>query len=189
MTSSLKLTFSRIVAILIFYCFLLIFGVIVSILVLIPENQSPLGNFVTDNSILSLLGSLGMSIVGATTYYIRKIYKYCIGGIITSPADNESDKLHQLGVTAYFIIRPIFALGLSLLVVIGLKAGILTMANNKPNLSEGFIYSSMFISFFCGFSSGDLLEILEKSGNKIFSKIFQNGNVEEHFDDKKPINQ
>lgn len=175
--SWLKLSYGRIKVILVYYCIILLLGTVISLLVLIPVSQNPINKSILDISTLGIYGSLGISAVGSATYYIRKIYKSCIQGIIRNPEEkNELDKLQQLGVTVYYIIRPIFALGFSLLVIIGIKAGVLTMAKENTNLSEGFIYLCMFISFFCGFSSGDLLKILEQSGNKIFNKLFDNEN-------------
>jgi len=171
----LKLSNTRVRVIIIYYCILLVLGIVGSIFALLSELNKWVG--ITETSTIALIGSLSISTIGSSTFYIRKMYKKCINSEINQPGDGIGDKIQQLGVTVYFAIRPVFALGFSILVVIGLKAGMLTMAQNDSTLSVGFIYTAMFFSFFCGFSSGELINILERFGSTVLNNLFR-ANVE-----------
>jgi hypothetical protein len=176
----LKLSNKRVRAIIVYYCILLVLGILGSIFALLSELNKWVG--ITDTSTIALIGSLSISTIGSSTFYIRKMYKKCINSEVNQPGNEFNDKLQQLGVTVYFVIRPVFALGFSILVIIGLKAGILIMAQNDSILSSGFIYSAMFFSFFCGFSSGELINILERFGSTVLNNLFK---VNDEREDKK----
>ena len=122
-----------------------------------------------------------MSGFGAAAYYIRKLYKNCIQAKVLIPSKEHSDILKKIGSFVYFSLRPIFALGFSLLVIVGLNAGKITIVGKAVPLNNGFIFISMFLSFFVGFSSGKLIKALEKKGGKWISSFF-GVNIEDDYD-------
>jgi hypothetical protein len=157
-----------IISIFIYYFILFIIGNFLSILVLVP-------NQIIDNTnhlINALTGSIGMSLIGSTIFYIRKLYKSCINGNLTSEI-SEDNFLIRLGTMVYYTARPLFSVGFSVLIIIGLLSGILTISTSteKNEINVGFVYLTMFLSFFSGFSSGRFVKILEKKGDAVFEKL------------------
>ncbi|MBZ0193242.1 MAG: hypothetical protein K8F34_16340 [Candidatus Kuenenia stuttgartiensis] len=152
----------------IYYCFILIAGLVGSVWAIYDNHCS--GNKY-DKIIIAIAGSLSMAAVGSAIFYTRKIYKASIQERITKPVDNN---IRNFGTIIYFIIRPIFSLVLSILVVVGINAGMLSMTDQDLKLSEGFVNICMFISFFCGFSSGKMIQSLEKKGTHLITSLFQN---------------
>lgn len=165
----MKISKKTIVWIMVYYILIYILGLFSSILSIIPNS---ILSEQYDTITLALIGSLGASGIGSSIYYTRKLYKSCIQKKINTPSSNRSEKHQELGAIIYFIIRPIFALGFSILVVAGLNAGMLSMADSPVNLSSGFVKVCMFISFFFGFSSGKLIEALEKKGKSLIPSLF-----------------
>lgn len=166
----MKISKTAIVLIMVYYILILILGICLSLFAIIPSSTFLVKY---DKIALAIIGSLGMSGIGSSIYYIRKMYKSCIGKKISIPGDNQSDKYQEIGTIIYFIIRPIFALGFSILIVVGLNAGLLSMTHNLVSPSQGFVQVCMFISFFCGFSSGKFIETLEKKGRSLLPSLFK----------------
>lgn len=148
-----------------------IFGIIASLIALVPSLYF---NSIPDVSKLALLGSVGMSCTGSSIFYIRKLYKSCITqNLILS---NEKEKyLERLGTLIYYIARPIFAIGFSILVVIGLKSGLMVITNKQAVLDDGYINASMFIAFFVGFLTGKFIKNLEIKGENIIDNLIAKG--------------
>ena len=152
-----------------YYAILLISGLFVSVWVILQATSPSTYN---DNLRNAIFGSLGISAVGSSVYYIRKMYKTCIKQNVCKPNDNQGAKYREIGTQIYFVIRPIFALGFSVLVVVGLSSGLITITVKSKELSHGFVFVCMFLSFFCGFSSGRFINVLESRGEKIISALF-----------------
>jgi hypothetical protein len=155
----------------IYYGTLIIIGLISVIFLLINLNRE---NKYVELSIFStaLLTAIAMSLLACSMSYIRKLYKSCINLDISLP-ENNTDSIRQIGVLAYFFLRPVFALALGTLLIITFKAGISSMAK-CDELSEKFVYLSVFFAFFVGYSIGDIIDIFEEKGKKIITKIFNN---------------
>ncbi|MFV8269510.1 hypothetical protein ACNQGP_06160 [Flavobacterium sp. GT2N3] len=120
---------------------------------------------------ISILGCLIFSMLGSSIFYIRKLYKACINLDLVEPTTPE-DKIRQIGIVFYYTLRPIFSIGLGLLLFISFKIGVSAMVKS-PELNEGFVNSCMFFSFFIGYSSGDVIDKLEKVGKNIVNKSFE----------------
>ncbi len=161
----MQLSIKETVGIYIYYIILLILGILISVFIITSITNTPNIDVIS----YAIYGSLAMSSIGASSYYIRKLYKSCIRNEIASPANEFSDKLKKIGTIVYLIIRPIFALGFSILVVVGLNAGKITIVGKGILLNNGFIFICMFVSFFVGFSSGKLIKGLEKKGGSWIS--------------------
>lgn len=164
------LSFKSIIGILSYYIIVFLLGITLSIVILFENNP-----FFSHLSIMNqtIFGSIGITFVGSSIFYIRKLYKSCIKCEISFPID-KNDKLRQIGVMSYFLFRPLFSLCFTILVILGLKSGIFIIASKNIELEVGFMYLSMFFSFFVGFSSGFFLNILESAGIEILSKLFSN---------------
>jgi hypothetical protein len=112
--------------------------------------------------------------LGSSIFYIRKLYKACINLDIVEPSSNE-DNIRQIGIIFYYTLRPIFSIGLGVLLFLSFKIGVSAMVKS-PELNDGFVYSCMFFSFFMGYSSGDVIDKLEKVGKNIVKKSFDSNN-------------
>ena len=155
--------------ILAYYVILFLLGLFLALVALLPLIPATI---TLSKYGLAIIGSVGMSLIGSSTYYIRKVYKSCIKGTLKESHD-ESISLQQLGLTVYFYMRPLFAIGFSILSVVGLNAGILSVHEQPQNLSTGFVCACMFLSFFVGFLSGDFIHILERFGRSLLDRVFQ----------------
>jgi hypothetical protein len=151
------------------YLFLLLMvGIFTSFTILWNESNSLEYFPVMTNAIL---GSIGFSLVGCCIFYIRKLYKACINKDVKVP-EKADEQVQEIGVFMYFFMRPIYAIVFSLLVIISIKESVLIMVVQGPVLAHEFIYFSMILSFFAGFSAGDVVTILTKVGGEKISKIF-----------------
>jgi hypothetical protein len=163
-----KLSYRSIVILFVIYCGFILIGLALSIVVVLHEYS-----FVNPYPILmkAVLGSFGISLVGSSLFYSRKLYKASIGQQVSQPQPSD-DSLRQLGVFMYFLLRPIFALCFAFLIILFFKVSLLIVAVKDQTFSDGFIYLSMFMSFFAGFSSGDILQVLEEIGRTRMERFF-----------------
>lgn len=164
-----KLSHKTIVLLFIFYAIFINMGLALSILALLHEYT-----FICNYPILlkAIIGSSGITIVGSSIFYSRKLYKHSIKPDISFPT-SEVDRLKQTGIFMYFALRPLFALCFSFLIILGFKVSILIISVKDESLNAGFIYLSMFLSFFAGFSAGDILVVLEEIGKRKMEKFFE----------------
>ena len=121
---------------------------------------------------VALIGSMGIALVGSIMFYSKKLYKAFINLELSEPLDDD-DKLREFGITLYYILRPIFSLAFAMLLVITLKTACKIITVEEELLDVGFIYLTMFFSFFCGFASGDVLDILQDISSEIVNKVFK----------------
>lgn len=127
----------------------------------------------SSNPMLPLVvGGSGMSLIGSSVYYMRKIYKACLSdGLHLS---NESATfLKRLGTLMYLFARPLFGVGFALLVVVGMKAGIVTTTKGDVETSEGFFFMTMFFCFFAGFAAGRILNRLDTQSASIANQVIE----------------
>ncbi len=160
------ITYKRIKLLLFYYVVLLALSIF-SVIFILTSNLD------INRLILTLVGSIGFSIIGNSIYYIRKIYKLCIQSKINEPNIECTSKVCQLGYTVYFFTRPLFATAFAILIVIGLNSGMIVMTTNTVDLSNGFTNLAMFICFFCGFSSGKFVEKIGEKGESLINSIFE----------------
>lgn len=124
----------------------------------------------------SIIAGIGFSIIGSIIFYSKKIYKACINLDFIKP-EKEDDRIRAFGITAYFVFRPLFAIIFTLLLIILLKLGIKTISIQANDLKDDFILLTSFLSFFCGYSSGDILDIFDSKGKQIIGNIFNNSKI------------
>lgn len=119
----------------------------------------------------AMIGSLAMSGIGSSTYYIRKLYKLCIRDEVEVYDKIENSSNRMIGTILYFIIRPIFSLGFAIVVVLCIDLGDFVVSSREASLGDGFYKMCMFISFFAGFSSGTFITKLESKSQDILSIV------------------
>jgi hypothetical protein len=113
----------------------------------------------------ALIGSVSIALAAACAAYIRKLYKLCFN--FSSEQDGDDQLfLKRMGTVVYFIVRPLFSILFSALVVAGIRSGIILSSSSELQLDEGFIYLTMVSSFYVGFLSGDFIKKLESKGQK-----------------------
>ena len=169
---TLYLTNEWITSLFAYYFIVLVGGVVLSVLSLLPEIAYKHHPSVLH---LAVMGAIGMSSNGAAIFYIRKLYKLCFADNLDLSRE-KNIYARRLGTIVYFVGRPLFSIGFSILVVIGLRSGFLLIAEGPVELKIGFVYMSMFFSFFVGFLSGRFVKQLEKTGERTLAKMNINEN-------------
>ena len=163
-----KIPIKGVIGILLYYFILFFLGLIIFFYITFFP-------FTKDIIKLSLIGSVAMSLLGSSIYYIRKLYKLCIQNKINPPDCCKTDIYQEIGSITYFVTRPLFSIVYATLIVLGLKAGIFFTVVKNTNLDEGFMYLSMVIAFYAGFSSGNFLKQLEGTAEMMIKKVFDGG--------------
>lgn len=120
-------------------------------------------------TIVALIGAIGMTLMGSTIFYLRKLYKSSIKNRLAAP-ENESDKIREIGLFTYYLLRPIFTVSFSILFFVILKASISMVILEDANYSFGLVYLMMVTSFFIGFAAGDMISKLENYSKEFIDK-------------------
>jgi len=165
----LYLSFRWIIIIFVYYFVVFIAGVCASLAALLPE-------YIFENAVgifpLAIVGSIGMASTGSALFYLRKLYKTCF---LVTATDIDKNNLKRVGTIIYFMVRPIFSIGFSILVLVSLRAGFTLASKNKIEFDEGFVFVSMVLSFYVGFFSGRFINSLENSSEKMLGKVIGGG--------------
>lgn len=90
---------------------------------------------------VSLISSIITSLLGSSICYSRKLYKSCINQDMLTP-QNDDDKIKQLGVTSYYLSRPLYSACLSLISCIAIRSGTEFISLGGV-LNEKYIYLVM----------------------------------------------
>ncbi len=163
----LYITKSWVVFIFFYYLVLLFLGGYISISMLFYKETSDLTIF--DRA---LFGSMSVALAASSCSYIRKLYKLCFN--FSSEQNNEDQLfLKRLGTVVYFVARPVFSILFALLVVTGVRSGIILSTSSELRVDEGFIYLTMASSFYVGFLSGDFIKRLESKGVKKLDSLLE----------------
>lgn len=149
--SLMSLSKNDVIFIFIYYsCLMLVSSVSIFRQIVMSYNSSEIG-------ILENMIALSSSAAcGSTIYYSRKLYKASINGDYRFIENGNSD-VARVGTIAFFILRPIFGIVLSLISYCIWKASI-NVAVANPSEKGNFIYIVTLIGFFSGFSVGRLIE-------------------------------
>jgi hypothetical protein len=118
---------------------------------------------------LSLIGSCAMACVGSSVFYLRKLYKSVLNDALVT--DTDGSPLKAAASFIYFAARPLFAIAFALLVVIGIKSGLVLSGAPQTGLNYGFIQLTMFFSFFVGFLAGKFVRQLESWGETMLQRL------------------
>lgn len=153
-----------------YYIILFILGIILTLFALLYESFQI--QLKMNISLISIIGGFGTALFGSSTFYLRKLYKASINKEMSSPT-NEDERIKELGIYAYYFLRPLFAIGFSILIHIVLKSSVQIITVKETLLDDGFIYLVMFFSFFGGFAAGDFLTYIEIQSDNIAKKLFK----------------
>ena len=154
----------------VYYIFILVSSLLIVFFVIFCDSAQYLRSS-SANEKLAFFGSIGMALMGASIFYIRKLYKLCFSDeLITSNVSDEF-AIRALGSTVYFIMRPIFSVGFAVLVVLGLRSGMVAVSGHPIELNATFVHISMFFSFFVGFLSGRFVKYLESKGEYVMTSL------------------
>ena len=98
-------------------------------------------------------------VLGATIYYIRKLYKSCLQKIVVdNPEDTSSEtQLRKIGAKMYFYLRPPIS-------------GILAIFASIAIIAGFFI---VLISFYIGFCNGKIIFKMEKQSSEVIDSVFK----------------
>lgn len=151
-----------------YYFLTFISSFICALSVFIPDPLSTF-NFLE----LALIGSSSMACLGSTIYYTRKLYKSVLSDLLVT-CDSHQD-LKAFATFIYFFARPLFSIAFALLVVIGVKSGLVLSGGPEAGLNYGFVQLTMFVSFFVGFLAGRFLRQLESWGERILEQVSSGG--------------
>lgn len=114
-------------------------------------------------------------VLGASVYYIRKLYKSCIQKLVVcNPTGTDTEAhIRKIGAKIYFYFRPVISGVLAILASIALVAGFYII-NNQPSVNnEKFFLFVILISFYIGFCNGKLILKMESQGNDVIDSIFK----------------
>lgn len=114
-------------------------------------------------------------VLGATIYYIRKLYKSCIQGLVTDNINDASTEvqLRRIGAKMYFYLRPLISGILAFFVGIAIIAGF-SIVNNQPTLNnEEFFLFVVLISFYIGFCNGKIIFKMEQQSSDVINAVFK----------------
>lgn len=149
------------VAIFLFYLTLMIISAIYSFnLTISPapaQDQAP------------LKFSLGLSMIGATIFYSRKLYKACINDSYNFVAGTS---IQSIGTFFFFILRPFFALAFAWITQMLWEASIISSVSNFEKFSTTHLYISGVLGFFVGFLTGRVLTRMEAVGEKHLNGVW-----------------
>lgn len=119
------------------------------------------------------LFSFVSGLLGATFYYIRKLYKSCIQSLIST--ENSSIKSTEaLGAKIYFYFRPIMGAVLSTLVILGFYGGFFVLLDQPAINSDKFYLFVALLAFGVGFSNGKIIVKMDNSTEKIAEMLSGN---------------
>jgi hypothetical protein len=156
----LYITKNWVIVILIYYFIIFIAGSVGAVCVLFFDSNTELNIFQR-----ALFGSISIALAAASAAYIRKLYKLCFKFSSEQDCDDQLF-LKRLGTIVYFFVRPLFSILFAILVVAGVRSGIILSTSPSLEIDEGFIYLTMVSSFYVGFLSGDFIKKLELKGLK-----------------------
>lgn len=111
----------------------------------------------------ALMFCILMSLIGATVFYSRKLYKACISDTynFTDGSDNQ-----VIGTFFFFVFRPIFASIFALVSHMIWESTIMSSVSGFTQFSPTHFYVSGVLGFFVGFLAGRVLNKMESSGEK-----------------------
>ena len=134
---------------------------------------------ISENGFSNIVGifmfAFPSGVLGASIYYIRKLYKSCIQKLVVDdPEDTSTEtKIRKIGAKVYFYIRPLISGILAILASVALIAGFF-LVNNQPTINnEKFFLFVVLISFYIGFSNGKIIFRMEQQSGDVINAMFK----------------
>lgn len=118
--------------------------------------------------------ALPSGILGASIYYIRKLYKSCIQTLFAKDeVDDKSLYYRKIGAKMYFYIRPIVSGIFAVMLNIAILAGINIMNADISSGNNNFEFLIILLSFYVGFCNGKIIVYMDDKKDVAFNKIFR----------------
>ncbi|MER8651180.1 hypothetical protein [Mesorhizobium sp. M0586] len=121
-------------------------------------------------SLLPLYVAISMSALGSSIFYSRKLYKACIDDSYSFKPENGAS-FQYVGTFMFFLLRPIFAIGLSMCSFFVWKVALLASLETPSKFSDSHIYISGALGFFAGFLAGRLIDRFEETGMQEMDRL------------------
>lgn len=154
--------------------FLFVYYLTISITTFYLSVKIVIGTSFFAEKTLPLYLCLFMAAVGACIFYSRKLYKACIDDAYNF-STSTGTSFQSIGSFMFFLLRPIFALGLALCVFLAWKAALIASLSSPAEFSESHLYISGAIGFFVGFLAGRVIERLEDNGLHDLDRLTSSG--------------
>ena len=120
----------------------------------------------TDNDaiiIKTIIASLSVSGMLCCLQYIKRLYKACI----TDRIIECSSVFGQLGNVIYFILRPFYSFVFVIVMIFAILSGMFVITGNLDYIiNEKFLYLSVILSSYIGYSVGHVLDKFEKTSKE-----------------------
>jgi hypothetical protein len=159
------LTKKWLVGITVYYCVLLIMGIVVSA-IFIARSPVPLESLL----LATIIASIAVAIMLCSIQYLKRLYKAAIDGRIV---EAETNKIAKFGNIIYFLLRPVYAVVFVILMVYALLGGLIFITSSIDFvLNERFMYFCVAISGIIGFSIGRILDRFEALSSKKVDSFF-----------------
>ncbi len=113
--------------------------------------------------IKTIIASLSVSGMLCCLQYIKRLYKACI----TDRIVESSSVYGQLGNVIYFILRPFYSFVFVVVMLFAILSGMFVITGNLDYIiNEKFLYLSVILSSYVGYSVGHVLDKFEKTSKE-----------------------
>lgn len=150
----------------IYYFVILLSGIVLSIYIMLNIN-----NISSESILLStIIASLSVSAMLCSVQYLKRIYKASLEERIVS---SNYKQIVLFGNILYFILRPLFTFVFVIVVIFAMLSGFVIISNSSDYLLNiRFLYLSVIVSSFIGYSIGKVLDKFEFLSESKISEIF-----------------
>ncbi len=146
-----NLTKKSVLFLFIYYTFILVTGIVICISTILRIDHIDDENLLL-NTILASLAASGMF---CSMQYVKRLYKACLDERIIHSADG----IKNIGNIIYFLLRPAYSFSFVIIVIFAMLSGTIIITNEVDYvLNIRFLYLSVIISSFIGFSVGRVLD-------------------------------
>lgn len=156
-----------IISLFIYYFILIVIGAL-TVIRNICNIYTTDNNSTTNWIKISFVCSISISLALCSVQYTKRLYKACITKRIISTTQKEE----YIGNMAYFLFRPLFSIVFVVVMIVCLLSGMYTVTGVLDYiLNDKFIYLSMIISSFIGYSIGNLMDNFQKISDKKITSL------------------
>ncbi len=152
---------NNVIFIYVYFFILIIIGMLLTISIVNSINTK---NMNCNYLICSFEGSISISVMLCSIYYIKCMYKACIDNRI-----EDGDTIKKIGNIAYFLFRPVFVAAFCIVLICFILSGMYIVTTNLDYImNDKFVYLCMISCSFLGFSVGKFFERFQQvSSSKI----------------------
>ena len=104
---------------------------------------------------------------------MKRLYKACLQGRVQENNNSNSNLFLEAGNFIYFLSRPFFAFTFVIVMIFGLRAGLVVVVGSTVQvINERFLYICVIASACIGYSVGNVLDRFESFSSKKIDKLF-----------------